>query len=142
MTRVLGIDWGEKRIGTALSDPDRIIATAYQVLTPESEDATVASIRQIVEEQSVGGVVVGLPLNMDGSFGPQAQKANALADRLRADLPVPVDTWDERLTSRTAESALIEAGTRREKRRQLVDKVAAQVMLQHYLDAHAINETE
>ncbi|MBN1269662.1 MAG: Holliday junction resolvase RuvX [Kiritimatiellae bacterium] len=136
MARILGIDLGDKRVGVALSDPTGIIAMPHSVIPHTGANQVILAVVDLCREQSVGKVVVGLPLNMDGSSGPAAQKAQAFAAKLRERLAIPVEVWDERLSTRTAEQALIEGGTRRERRKALVDKVAAQVILQHYLDAH------
>ena len=136
MGRLLGIDYGERRCGIALSDPSRTIAGALTVLDARSPKALLRELTALCSEHEVTGVVIGLPLNMDGSRGPMAEAAETFAESLRRRLGISVDAWDERLTTRTAEQALIEAGTSRAKRKQLVDKVAAQVLLQAYLDAH------
>jgi putative Holliday junction resolvase len=135
--RTLGVDCGEKRIGFALSDPDGIIASAREVVVLEHENQAAGAIERVCRACLPRRVVLGLPVNMDGSRGPAARKVEALAEVLRERLQLPVDLWDERLTTRAAHDILIEAGTRREKRRGLVDKVAAQLMLQGYLDARA-----
>lgn len=137
MRRALGVDCGEKRIGFALSDPDGIIATAREVVVLEHENQTVNVIERVCRSCGADRVVLGHPVNMDGSRGPAARKVEAIAEALRGRISQPVELWDERLTTKSAHDALIEAGTRREKRRNLVDKVAAQIMLQSYLDAHA-----
>ena len=135
MARLVGIDYGTRRCGVALSDPMQIIASAHEVIEVEGEKSLVRRIHQICEEAEAEAVVVGLPLNMDGSEGPSAAAAKALAGKIAKRTGLPVETWDERLTTRTAEEALIASGTRRKKRKGLVDKVAAQIMLQHYLDS-------
>lgn len=135
MGRLLGIDYGERRCGIALSDPSRIIAGALTVLDGLSGKALLREVAALCAEHEVEGVVVGLPLNMDGSRGPMTQAVEAFGESLRRRLGIPVNTWDERLTTRTAEQVLIEGGTSRAKRKQLIDKVAAQVLLQAYLDA-------
>lgn len=137
MGRVIGIDYGERRCGVAASDPTHTIAGAHEVLVCKNRRQLLADIVRMCETLEAERVVVGLPLNMDGSQGPSAQAAAAFAGELAVRLDLPIETWDERLTTKTAQAALIEAGTRRARRRELVDKVAAQVMLQHYLDAHA-----
>ena len=97
--------------------------------------AAIRELAGICRDLAVAEVVVGLPLRMDGTRGPAAEKAEAFAARLREAVSVPVTSFDERLTTYTAEQALIESGMRREKRRQVIDKLAAQIMLQYYLDA-------
>lgn len=137
MARVLGVDCGTRRIGFAVSDADGVIAMAREVVEVQHENQVAGAIERVSRACGAERIVLGLPVNMDGSHGPAAQKAEALAVVLRERLGLPVDLWDERLTTSAAHDILIEAGTRREKRRGLVDKVAAQLMLQGYLDAHA-----
>lgn len=133
--RVLAVDLGTKRIGIALSDPGAIIATPLETLAATGARRAVQDIAALCRRYSVGRVVVGWPRNMDGSRGPAAQKAEAFAERLRTALSVPVDLWDERLSTAAAERTLMEAGTRRAKRRESRDRVAASLILQSYLDA-------
>jgi putative holliday junction resolvase len=135
-TRALGVDLGERRIGLALSDPSRTVASPYEVLRRSGDPAL--DRRAIVEtarEQGASVIVVGLPLSLSGRTGPAAQAALVEVDALRevaGDIEVAVH--DERLTTVTAERALIEARMRREARRRVIDKVAAAVMLQSWLD--------
>ncbi len=137
MPRTLGIDYGEKRVGLALSDSTGTVATPYRVLQVTSPKALLQEIAACVSDQEIARIVVGLPLRMDGARGPAADRAQAFADRLKEAVDVMVTTWDERFSTVTAENALIEGGTRRGKRRHVVDKLAAQIFLQHYLDAQA-----
>jgi putative Holliday junction resolvase len=134
--RVVGVDLGSKRIGFAVSDPDRIIATALRMTECQSDRQITRTIIDVVQETGATLCVIGHPLNMDGSHGPAAKRAEKFRDELQATQPFPVVLWDERLTTKSALDVLIESGTRREKRKGLVDKIAAQIMLQHYLDAH------
>jgi putative holliday junction resolvase len=135
--RILGLDPGERRLGFALSDPTAFLASALRVETLEQPNQMANVVARVCDEIKPVKLVVGLPLNMDGSRGPAAEKTLQLVEALRGRLSIPVETWDERLSTKSAHDALIEAGTRRDRRRQLVDKVAAQIMLQNYLDAHA-----
>lgn len=137
MGRVLGVDLGSKRIGFAVSDPDRIIATALKMIECLSDKQIKKAITDVCSETKAELCVLGHPINMDGSKGPAAQRAQKFVDELTAQLNIPVVLWDERLTTKTANELLIEAGTRRDKRKGLVDKIAAQIMLQHYLDSHS-----
>ena len=132
--RLLGVDYGDRRVGVAVSDPTGILASPLTTL-PAPQAA--AGIARLAAEQRATGVIVGLPLKLDGSDSPATAKAREFADRLRARLAIPVELWDERFSTVTAEQALIEGGVRRERRKELVDGLAAQVLLQHYLDAHA-----
>ena len=135
MPRFLGIDFGERRIGLALSDPTGTIASPHAVVQNTGPRAVLAELRRVCEAQEVGTIVVGLPRRTDGADGPAETAARAFADVLRGALNRPVELWDERFTTVTAEQSLIEAGTRRERRRELIDKIAAQIMLQSYLDS-------
>ena len=135
MSRVLGIDYGDRRIGIALSDPMRIIASPLCVIDNTGLRHALAVILALCEKHDVSQIVMGLPLNMNGTSGEAAQKVNRFMEELRRRTKIPVLTWDERLSTVSAQHALIEAGTRRENRKGLVDKVAAQIILQHWLDA-------
>lgn len=136
MGRIVGVDLGSKRIGFAVSDPDRIIASSLRMVECRSDKEIRLAINEVVRETGADFVVIGHPINMDGSNGPAAQRASKLRDELAESLPIGVALWDERLTTKSAHDILIEAGTRRNKRKGLVDKIAAQIMLQNYLDAH------
>ena len=134
--RVLGVDLGSTRVGLAVSDPSTTVASPHSVLR-RAGDRSVdhAAIREVVAEYDVELVVVGLPLSLDGSIGPAARRALTEVDAMRGTLGVPVETYDERLTTVTAEASLREAGMRAEQRRGVVDKVAAAILLQSWLDA-------
>jgi putative Holliday junction resolvase len=133
--RVLGVDLGSKRIGIAVSDRSGTIASP---LTVVQRSGSVARdhhvIAKLVLEEEAEAVVVGLPLNMDGSMGPAAKAAVAEAEALATVVNVPVHTSDERRTTVTADRVMIEAGMDAKARRKVVDKVAAAVLLQHWLD--------
>ena len=137
MPRWLGVDLGEKRIGLAISDPDGFLATAREVCEVSTPREALQRISAAYRALGAQGIVVGLPLNMDGSRGPAALKAEQFAKELAQSLNVPVKLWDERLTTKAAHAAMIQAGARREKRRGVVDKLAAQLMLQSFLDAQS-----
>lgn len=135
--RVVGIDLGSKRIGVALSDPTRTLASPYTVIQRRGDRALDhKAIADIVEEAEAERVVVGLPLSLDGTMGPAAQAAAAEVEELAAALPVPVETHDERLTTVTADKSMMERRMKADARRRVVDKVAAAVMLQAWLDSH------
>lgn len=134
----MGVDLGSARIGIALSDPSAVVAIPHEVLARSGDRATDhAALDAIVDEYDVALVVVGLPLSLDGSVGPAAQRALDEVAELRDTIGAPVETYDERLTTVTAEASLREAGMRAEQRREVVDKVAAAVLLQSWLDARA-----
>jgi putative holliday junction resolvase len=136
VTRALGLDLGSVRIGVALSDPGRVIASPYGLVERGKERADEHSmIARVVDLNSVTTVVVGLPKNMRGKETAAAQAVRAEVEELRTLLSVPVVFWDERLSTVTAQRALIEGGVRRKQRKGSVDKVAAAVILQSWLDA-------
>lgn len=136
--RILGIDYGDRYVGLALSDPTESIATPLMTLYREEEEnlkATVRQIRSIVEEQEVSQIILGLPKNMNNTVGPRAEKSEAFKRRLERDLyKVEVLLWDERLTTREAEIPLLESRMNREQRKKVIDKMAAALILQSYLD--------
>lgn len=134
--RVLGLDLGSKRIGVALSDSSALIANPFAVVQRSGKRAVDHQrIAELVRDEEVDIVVVGLPLSMDGTLGPAAWAAVAEAEALATVLPVPVETYDERLTTVTADQVLMQASLRADARRKVVDKVAATVLLQSWLDA-------
>ena len=135
MTRALGLDLGSRRIGVALSDSAGTLATPYEVVERVGDRAREhGRIAALAEEAGAELVVVGLPLSLDGSEGPAARAALDETEELRAALEVPVETWDERFTTVTATQHLAATGVRGPARRKVVDKVAASVMLQSWLD--------
>ena len=134
--RILALDVGDKRIGIAISDELGISAQPLATLERrEGFKADLNDIAKIVEEYGVSKVVVGMPMNMDGSEGEQAAKAREFAERLRRRVRIPVDTWDERLTTAQAERTLIAGDRSRAKRKEVVDQLAAALILENYLAA-------
>ena len=133
--RLLGLDVGDRRIGIAVSDETQLIATPHSVYTRVGYGPDCRHIARLYSELGCVGVVSGLPLNMDGSAGFQAEKVRAFAAKLE-EAGLPVAFQDERLSTVSAHEALIEGGMRREARKGTVDKVAAAVILQQYLDAN------
>ena len=133
--RLLGLDVGDRRIGIAVSDETQLIATPHSVYTRVGYGPDCRHIARLYGELGCVGVVSGLPLNMDGSAGFQAEKVRAFAAKLE-EAGMPVAFQDERLSTVSAHEALIEGGMRREARKGTVDKVAAAVILQQYLDAN------
>ena len=134
--RVLALDVGGKRIGVAVSDESRAIATPLRYVVRGQRDR--ADLRLLATEWNAELLVVGLPTGMSGREGPQAAEVRAFAEPLAAALGLPLDYWDERLTTTIAERMLIESGVRRAARRERVDAVAASIILQDYLDAARI----
>ena len=135
MAKVLGVDFGDRRTGVAISDDARIIAFPRQALDCPLLEQAAAAVARLAEAEGVAEIVVGLPLNMDGSLGPRVARTEQFCTELAKRTAIPLQRWDERLSTKMAESVLIEAGTRRDRRREVVDKLAAQVILQGYLDA-------
>jgi putative holliday junction resolvase len=135
--RVLALDLGTRRIGVAVSDATGTLASPHDVVTRSAERARDhARIRELVSETGATRVIVGLPLSLDGGVGPAARQVLDEVDELRATTDVPVETYDERLTTVTAERHLREQGRKGRSRRQVIDKAAAAVLLQAWLDAH------
>jgi putative Holliday junction resolvase len=132
--RYLGLDLGTRRIGVAVSDELGLTAQPLSTLETASEDDAIAAIRSLIRRYAVDEVVIGLPKNMNGTCGPAAEQALALAARLEAEGQVKVAMWDERLTSKAAERLLIEADVRRSRRKRAVDQMAAVLILQGFLD--------
>jgi len=135
--RILALDHGTKRIGVAVSDELKIIATPLEFIPAEPFAAFLERLKQILQEKEVELVLIGMPRNMDGSYGPAALKVQEFVAVLRAAITVPIQTWDERLTSAQANRFLLQGNVRREDRKQKVDKMAAALLLQNWLDSHA-----
>ena len=135
MGRVLGIDYGEKRLGLAISDETHTIASGLEVYERRSPERDLQHLREVVERYGVERVVLGLPLNLDGSQGFKAREALAFKAQLESALDVPVELVDERLTTQEAERVLLEADLSRRRRKEVRDRLAAVLILQRYLDA-------
>ena len=133
-SRLLGLDLGEKTIGLALSDTTLSVATPMQTLKRGKFTADAAALDKIIAEQGVGGLVIGLPLNMDGSDGPAAQSARAFARNFAARSALPIALHDERLSTAAVTRTLLDADASRKRRAVLVDKMAAAYILQGALD--------
>ncbi len=132
--RIMGVDYGDKRIGIALSDLLCIISSPYEVYQNKGEEDALKHLGQIIKDNDVTEVAFGLPLNMDGSEGERAKLHRQFGERLEKYSGVKVFYVDERLTSAEAEDILISSGVRREKRKELIDKISAQLILQSYID--------
>jgi putative holliday junction resolvase len=139
--RILALDLGTKTIGLALSDVSRRIATPMAALGKKKFAANAEELKTLVAEHGVGGIVIGLPLNMDGSEGPRAQSARQFAANLAAKIDAPIALWDERLSTAAVTRTLIEADASRARRREIVDKLAAAYILQGALDFLAATES-
>lgn len=134
--RVMGIDYGDVRIGIALSDVTRFIASGYENYTRVNVDADCKHIADIIANNNVKRIVIGLPLNMDGSVGIRVEKTYEFASILSKYTDVEIDYLDERLTSVSAEKILISADVSRKKRKNVLDKLSATIILQDYLDSN------
>jgi putative Holliday junction resolvase len=135
--RILALDYGSKRIGVALSDELKMIAQPLEFYSAQPFADFVAGLEELLQAKEVEMVLVGLPRNLDGSYGPAALRVQEFVATLRSALTVPVVTWDERLTTVQANRALIAGGVRRQDRKKKVDKMAAAILLQSYLDSRA-----
>ena len=132
--RLMGLDLGTKTIGVAVSDLSRTIATARTTLRRTKLSRDIETLRALIAAEGIGGIVVGLPVNMDGSEGPRAQSARDTAANLARALALPVALWDERWSTVAAERAMLDADLSRRKRARKVDQVAAAYILQGALD--------
>ena len=132
--RILAIDHGSRRIGIAVSDEMKMIAQPLEFIPAEPFTTFLARLQELLQEKEVELILVGLPRNMDGSYGPTAQKVEEFVAALRSQISVPIKMWDERLTSVQANRILIQGNVRRDKRKEKVDKMAAAILLQSYLD--------
>jgi len=132
--RLLGLDVGTKTIGLALSDVTRSIATPYDTIRRTKFTTDARALAEIVAKEGVGGLVIGLPINLDGSAGPRAQSTRAFARNLASHIPLPMAFWDERLSTAAVERHLIEADASRKRRAQVIDRMAAAYILQGALD--------
>ena len=133
--RIMGLDFGTKRIGVAVSDELLLTAQGLDTIRRKELKSDLALIKGVVDSNGVGEVVVGLPLNMNGTYGAKAKEMLEFMDSLTKVIAIPVKTWDERLTTVQAESVLLEADVSRAKRKKVIDKIAAQIILQSYLDS-------
>jgi len=134
MERCLGLDLGEKRIGVSLSDALGWTAGPLSALQRIGWKKDLAALRSLIAAHEVQRVVVGLPIQMDGTEGEMARRTQEFVARFRMTVSIPVETWDERLSTVQAERILVEADLRRDKRRQVIDSMAACLILQGYLD--------
>ena len=132
--RLLGLDLGTKTIGMALSDVTRSVATPYHTIRRSKFTADAKAIAAAIADNGVGALVIGLPLNLDGTEGPRAQSTRALARNLAPLIEIPILFWDERLSTQAVERHLIEAGASRKRRAEVIDRMAASYILQGALD--------
>ena len=136
--RILGLDYGTKTTGVAVSDPMGWTAQGLEIIRRQEDEqikATLNRIAQLCETYKVEKIVLGLPKNMNNTLGERGEKTLLFKEKLEARLKLPVETWDERLSTVAAESVLLEADMSRKKRKNVIDKLAATIILQNYLDA-------
>jgi len=138
--RFLGIDLGEKRIGISISDELGITAQGLPTINSVNEIDNLKDIKKIIDKYEVKKIILGLPKNMDGSLGKQAKKVILFAERLKKTFQLPVELEDERLTTTKAEKLLIEADRSRKKRKKVIDKMSAVIILQSFLDRRMMNK--
>lgn len=138
----MALDFGTKRIGVALSDATGSVAMPFGFLPAEPRAELLRSLQQLIERRQVGLIVVGMPRNMDGSYGPAAEQVKQFVAWLRGSVEVPVETWDERLTTVQANRLFDEAEISNRKRRHKVDQVAAALLLQSFLDYQRLRRME
>ena len=135
--RILALDHGTKRIGIAISDELKMIATPMEFVLAEPFTDFVKRLKEIIREKEVELILIGMPRNMDGSYGPAALKVQDFVATLRRALTTPIRTWDERLTSAQANRFLLQGNVRRDKRKEKVDQTATAILLQSFLDSRA-----
>jgi putative pre-16S rRNA nuclease len=132
--RILALDHGSKRIGVAVSDETKTIAQPLEYILAEPFAVFLERLKKILIEKEVILILIGMPRNMDGSYGPAAQKVESFVAALKTAITIPIKLWDERLTSTMANRVLIQGKVRRGERKEKVDKMAAAILLQSYLD--------
>ena len=143
--RILGLDYGSKTVGVAVSDPLGFTAQGVEIIRRKSENKmrqTLARIEELIAQYQVEEIVLGLPKNMNNTLGDRAEKSLELKETLERRTGLPVVMWDERLTTAEAERTLIETGVRRENRKQFLDQMAAVLILQGYLDRISMNKED
>jgi putative Holliday junction resolvase len=132
--RIMGIDYGQRRIGLALSDPAQILSSSLMTITNRGDNAVVSELRRIVSENSISAIVVGMPLNMNGSVGPRGKETIDFMNVINERLQLPVIPWDERLTSVSAQQVLTQSGKSPSRNKDKIDRIAAAILLQAFLD--------
>ncbi|WP_055667963.1 Holliday junction resolvase RuvX [Desnuesiella massiliensis] len=132
--RILGLDVGDRTIGVAISDPLGFTAQGVTTIKRKNEEIDLSELKKICEQYGVDTILVGLPKNMNGTLGPQGEKAIEFSKKIEEFINIKVEMWDERLTTVAAHKAMLEADLSRAKRKKIVDKIAATYILQGYLD--------
>jgi len=137
MGRLLGIDYGDRRIGISTSDTMGMVATPKKTIHYTSQKAAISEIAELIKELEISKIIVGLPLHMSGEEGELVDKVRAFVEKLKTKTEMPIELWDERLSSAQAQATMHEMNVRQEKKKQLVDQLAAQLILQSYLDSQS-----
>lgn len=135
--RIMGLDVGERTIGVAVSDEMGWTAQGVETIRRESNEKDFARLQSLIQQYQVTEIVVGLPKNMNGTIGPSGESCKAFAEKVANRTSLPVHLWDERLTTMAAQKMLIAADVSRQKRKKVIDKMAATLILQGYLDARS-----
>lgn len=138
--RVLGLDFGDRRIGVAISDPEQILATPLATITRDNDQDAVDAILRLVHQRDIKRIVIGMPYSLNGSIGDQARKIIDFREKLAKRTEISIAVWDERLSTVAAERLLRQADTKRAKRRTHRDAVAAAFILQGYLDSLKVRD--
>ena len=136
--RIMGLDIGDKTIGVAVSDLMGLTAQGVTTIKRVGKKKDIEEIKKIIAERQVNKIVSGLPKNMNGTVGPQGEKVQKFCELLKAETNLPIEFWDERLSTVAAERSLIEGNVRRENRKKVIDMLAAVIILQGYLDSKRI----
>lgn len=132
--RIMGLDVGDRKIGVAISDELNITAQGLEVIERYDDEHVIKRFSELIEKYEVDKIIIGLPKNMNGTLGPQSEKVKALGNEIEERLNIKIEYWDERLSTIAAEKTLIKADMSRKKRKKIIDKVAAIIILQNYLD--------
>lgn len=131
---ILCLDLGKKRIGLAISDINQKIASPYDVIKEKKFSEILIILKNLIKKFDIGSIIIGDPINMDGSLGPKSQSSRSFISNISKDIDIPILLWDERLSTVAAEKSLIEADISRKKRGEVIDKIAANIILQSFLD--------
>ena len=131
---ILCLDLGKKRIGLAISDNNQKIASPYDVIKEKKFSEILIILKNLIKKFDIGSIIIGDPINMDGSLGPKSQSSRSFISNISKDIDIPILLWDERLSTIAAEKSLIEADISRKKRGEVIDKIAANIILQSFLD--------
>ena len=131
---ILCLDLGKKRIGLAISDINQKIASPYDVIKEKKFSEILFILKNLIKKFDIGSIIIGDPINMDGSLGPKSQSSRSFISNISKDIDIPILLWDERLSTIAAEKSLIEADISRKKRGEVIDKIAANIILQSFLD--------